>query len=129
MTTETVSNTEYLHDAEVYEFRLSIDESGNRKLQLKVRCDPECGYEIWNDRHLCIEFVDPFIVHGDLFGHMANAETLNSFDFESTSRMSVSIAKMTESGLSTPKHIVSMNFHSGSNLEVACQELNILLAE
>lgn len=129
MPASIVPNMEYLHDAEVRELRLSIAESGDRKLQLDVRCDPECGYDEWNDKYLCIEFADPLIVHGDLFGHMANVETLNSIDFEITPRVAASIAKLREFGLPAPKHVLSLSFHSGSNLEIACQDVKLVVAE
>ncbi len=125
MTAILLQHLDYLHDAEVHLIELSISESGSRLLRINLRGDPECGFEAWNNKNLWIDFVDPLIVHCDLFGHMSNPETLGSWDFKGTARLSASIAMMTESGLPAPKCIASLSLNSGSQIEVACQEILI----
>ncbi|MEO0531793.1 MAG: hypothetical protein AAF266_14635, partial [Planctomycetota bacterium] len=91
-----------LHDAYVYSIGLSIDGEGNRLLAMRVHCHPDCGFDDWNDKKLLVEFVEPLVVHGELLGHMANAEEVNMFDFKMTERMAGSIKRLTDAGIAPP---------------------------
>ncbi|MEO8272033.1 MAG: hypothetical protein ABI557_20150 [Aureliella sp.] len=128
MDTSSLVYVEYLHDAEVHLFMLGIDDSGQRVFRLKLRCDPECGLEAWNDRWVDIEFIDPVIVLTEMYGHMVNAETFNAWNEVSSELMQERIGRLTEIGIPNPKHTVQLVFHSGSVTEVACEEIRLTVS-
>ena len=70
-----------------------------------------------------IEIIEPLVIHGDLYGHMANAEEINSLEFQMTSKLSASVKHLTSSGIAPPSKAVSIVFQSGSRLDVACQDI------
>ena len=123
MQSTSLENAAYLHDAEVQEFLLGIDKLGRRVFRLVLWCDPECGLEDWNDKKIAIEFRDPLIVLTELFGHMVNTETFNAWNQGPSSTMRERIGRLTDIGIPNPKHTIELVFHSGSIVEVACEEI------
>jgi hypothetical protein len=116
-------DTDYLHDATVSEIRLQIDDDGNRQLRMQLRCDADCGCKDLNGRIVNVIFKDPVIILGALYGHMANEESFDSWNDFVTDDMKRRIATLVASGIAAPKHLVGLGFHSGSTLDVACNEI------
>lgn len=114
-----------LHDAYVYSIGLMIDGERNRLMAMRMHCHPDCGFNGWNDKKLQIEFVEPLVIQGELLGHMANAEEVNKFDFKVTERIADSIKRLTDAGIAPPAEVVSIVLHSGSQLDIACQEIRV----
>jgi hypothetical protein len=90
-----------------------------------VHCNPDCGFDDWNDKKLPIDFVEPLVIHGELLGYMANAEEVDSFDFLATERIAYTIKRLTDAGIAPPAKVVSIVLHSGSQLDIACQEIRV----
>ncbi len=129
MNTNPLEKVDYLHDADVYEIRLIIDESGERELHLRLRGHPECGYEEWNGKEIRVTFYDPRIVLGELFGHVANGETLNAWRHSPSASMQSHVRRHVGMGLPTPNHFVEIVLHSGSLIEVACNEIRFVVGD
>jgi hypothetical protein len=127
MTTTPLTNTECLHDALVSEICVKINASGERQLRLRLRCDPNCGYDIWDDKVVDVTFHDPVVVISELFGHMANAESLDSWNSRTSDAMAARIKTLRESGLQIPQQVVQLVFHSGSTIEIAYGEVEFML--
>ena len=125
MDTNFLENVAYLHDAEVHAFTLGIEESGQMIFRLKLRCDPDCGLEAWNDRWIGIEFSDPLVVLAEMFGYVSNAETFDSWNEGPSKLMQERIGSLAEMGIPIPKHTVQLVFHSGSITEVACEKIRL----
>ena len=128
MKEENVSKTplelvDYLHDAAVNEIRLEFDEDGTRRFRLRMQCDSDCGYHEWNGRKIEVCFLDPVVILADLFGHMTNADSFDSWRQAQPPRMSGQIGRLREAGLGIPRHVVELVFHSGSVIEVACNAI------
>jgi len=129
MNVTALERTDFFHDAEVYKIGVSIGESGNRQLELQLRCDSDCGYESWNDKRFSIVFANPVIILADLLGHVANVEMLNGWDLRGAQRIRERIKRLTKSGLPSPKHVASITFHSGSTLDVAFDHIHMTPVE
>ena len=125
MTKTTLENVLYLHDATISEFALFTGENGDRGLRMRLRCDTDCGYDEWNGKTIQVLFVDPLIVNGELFGHMANVDSFNSWGKAKSTRIIEQIERMKDVGIPAPLHLVELVFHSGSVFEVACDEVRI----
>lgn len=115
--------TDYFHDAFIEEIVLKIDSQGNRTLRLRLQCDEDCGVEDWNGAIVDVFFYEPLLILGELFGHMANAESLDSWTDAVSERMRGHLYDLTSAGIWAPKHMVLLVFHSGSALEVACRDI------
>jgi len=120
-------NTDYLHDATVFEIAIQIDHSGNRRLRVRMTCDTDCGCDELSNRNIDVLFDDPVIILAELFGHMANAEEFNSWNDVTSETMKRKLTRFTESGLPMPKHVVELVFHSGSVIEVACNDIQFAI--
>lgn len=125
MTEMLPEQASFLHDAYVHSVNLTIDSEGNRLLAIRVHCHPDCGLADWDDQKLNVEFVDPLVIHGELLGHMANAEEINALDFTATEKMLSSIKYLTDAGIAPPTVVASVVFHSGSQLDIACKEIHV----
>lgn len=56
---------------------------------------------------------------------MANAEEINMFDFKATEQIADSIKRLTDAGIAPPAEVVSIVLRSGSQLDIACQEIRV----
>ena len=125
MTTMQLENVSYLHDSTVSEFLLHTTETGERELRLRFRCDVDCGYDKWNGKTIQVLFVEPLIVNGQLYGHMSNVDSFNSWGEAKSEKMIEQIQRLKDVGIPVPRHLVELVFHSGSVFEVACDEIRL----
>jgi hypothetical protein len=125
MTSNAIEMVGALHDATVREFHLFNNENGERALRMRLRCDADCGYDAWNGKTIEVLFVDPLIVHGELFGHRWGDDSFDSWGPASSNRLIYQLGRMKDIGIPTPVHLVELLFHSGSIFEVACNEIRI----
>lgn len=122
MTSEISTKVSYLHDAYVYAINLQIDEEGYRELAISVHCNPDCGLYEWNDKRLTIRFLEPLIILGELYGHMANVEEINAFQMGAPHEL----VREINQGATPPTEVAKILFHSGSRLDVGCREIVIV---
>lgn len=127
MSTMPLEYVSYLHDATVSEFALSTKGTGERELRLRLRCHADCGFDQWNGKTVQVLFVDPLIVNGELFGHMSNVDSFNSWGKAASSRIADQVRRLRDVGFPAPEHLVELVFHSGSVFEVACDEIRFEL--
>jgi hypothetical protein len=116
---------DYLHDAEVSTVTLKTDDSGNNQLVLGATCNSDCGLEVWNGKCLQIHFEDTLVVHLDFYGHTLNVETIDSWSFNPSSRLTSSINQLISLGTHSPKATVLITLHSGSCIEIACAQISV----
>lgn len=121
------ANTESLHDAAVHEIVIIISDSGDRLLRIRMRCDPDCGYDEWNDKLLDVVFHDPVVVIGELFGHMANPESFDCWNNGASESMGARIDTLRQAGMDMPQQVAELVLHSGSTIEVAFREVEFVV--
>lgn len=121
------ANTECLHDATVREIVITIDDRGDRQLRIRMRCNSDCGCVEWNDKLLDVVFHDPVVVLGELLGHMANPESCDSWNDGASEAMAARIGTLRAAGLDMPPQVVELVLHSGSTIEVAYRDVEVVL--
>lgn len=125
MTDSLKSREPFLHDADVTSICLTISGEGFRVLEIKVHCHPDCGYGEWDNQKLIIAFIEPLVLLSSLFGHMANGEEINAIYYIVTEEMKSTVKELVDSGLRGPNILLGIDFHSGSHMDIACQEIQI----
>lgn len=115
----------YLHDARIFCINLNIEDSGIRSLAMLAQCHPDCGLKEWDGKKLRFEFWDTIVIFSEIFGIDAGAEEINTFDFIATDKLSSCVNELVLEGSAAPSHFVSVVFQSGSQIDIACQEVRV----
>jgi len=129
MTEFDIEMAGYLHDAEIKDISLSIASDGIRTVTISMTCDSDCGYVPWNGQNLHIKFVDALVVNAEFFGYTSNPETLDSLMRQSSAKLDKIIKKLVDCGIGQPRLYFTLSFHSGSSLDIACNEVSLELVE
>lgn len=114
----------YLHDAEVRRLSHEPGAAGLSTAKLELRVHPDCGHPPWNDQTVTILFLDVLLWRSTLWGHALGRET---FD-RGHPRISASAQQLLATlGAPTERHLLSLGFHSSSEIEVVCEDIEVVL--
>src|SRR5688500_4084237 len=124
MSLEWMERLDYLHDATVTEVVWSSVASA-RSLRMAVSCDEECGDPELAGKQLVVRFNNVLVCSATLWGHVAGDDALNSFSNDVTPEVREYLQRLTALGISTPKMVFRVACHSGSEVQLACDEVVI----
>lgn len=119
---------EYLHDAVVSEISL-VNANGYKRMRITATCDEECGYDDWSGKVVTVTFSDVIRASGVLFGHVAGEDIVNSFSKGVSVGMDRSIQELRSVGIAVPEVVLTLTLHSGSEIEVACGEIDVTVID
>jgi hypothetical protein len=71
-------------------------------------------------------FRGALVVLAELYGHMADPEHFNALYRNRSERMDEQLAELSAAGIRSPMEVVVLVFHSGSVIEVACDDIQVL---
>ena len=71
-------------------------------------------------------FVDVLVAKAELLGHTANAETLDSLNEQPSTNLTRIVKRLVTFGVYQPRRLFAIVFHSGSVMEIACQEVSVV---
>jgi hypothetical protein len=114
----------WLHDSVV--LNVIYDPTGaDRLIKISVRCHDDCGYPPWDGKNLtlCLKNVATlkYIIHG----LQTSPETIGSVHPGISSALQESTMRARRMGVRYPDLEFTISFHTGSSLEVICQELQV----
>ena len=115
---------EYLHDATVSSVLWDCSDPKSRCLTFQLIANEDCGFELWEGRSLRICLNDITVFQFEGFG-VIGAETIDSWRSEISSATKMKWDPLAESGIRLPKHYFTITFHSGSYIEVGCEEVMV----
>ena len=117
------------HDAELLQL-VYKPESGERSLELTVRCNRDLGHAPWallEGKRLVLAFIDVAVSEHVVFATVGR-ETLDAIRPGVSAGLHARIAGAIHMGLRFPDLAVSVSFHSGSWLQLICRQLMVGLA-
>jgi hypothetical protein len=120
----TLKELEWIHDCVLTSLLYDISNDAGRSLKLTMRCPEDLGYAPWNGKTLVLTAIDVAI--GSFFVcSVEGPETIDAVraGISSTVRESTTAAR--RMGARFPNLEFSVSFHSGSELEIICQEIQI----
>lgn len=115
----------YLHDASVGSISYMIDPLGSRDLIIDLRYHSECGDANLSGKHIKIKYTNILLITGNIYGYISGAEALESIQQTISESTTHRISKLVQLGISQPNVLHTLVLQSGSELEIACQSVNI----
>lgn len=119
-----MNQLEYLHDATVSEIALTYD-GDSKFLRIVATCDDECGYDEWSSKTVVVTLSNLVRASGFVLGHVAGHETIQSFGEGASEEMLRSMHVLGNIGISAPKTFLRLTLQSGSEIEIACGEVDV----
>jgi hypothetical protein len=124
MRLDDVNQLEYLHDATVSEVILGY--SGDSKdLRMVVTCDEECGHPDWAGKTVTVIFSNLLRAAGTWLGHVVGQDAVSSIGEGGSIDMKQSIEALCRMGIAPPRRLLRLTLHSGSEIDIACDEVDI----
>ncbi len=115
---------EYLHDAIVSEVAF-VYKGNSKAIKIITICDSDCGYRDWSGKAVTVTLSNVLRASGVVLGHIAGQDIINSFSEGASEDMQRSIQVMCDIGIFAPKIFLRLAFHSGSEIEIACDEIDV----
>lgn len=119
---------EYLHDAIVKEIAFAYTNS-SKGLRISSICNGDCGYHDWNGKTVIVTLSQVTRASGVLLGHVAGRDMIQSFSEGASAEMKLNIDKLCSIGVVAPKVFLRLTLHSGSELEIACDEITVYVED
>jgi hypothetical protein len=116
-----------LHDGVVTHTSLEYEADGNRQLRLLMQCDSDCGKPEFDNNIIEILFYDLTLLRADIFGALLDPESFDTWQDSVSDTMHQELRRLTNAGIRTPKNCCTLVFHSGSAIEVACEEVRFTI--
>lgn len=120
MIVQTTDELDFLHDAVVESLLYNAD-PGNRRLSLVATCNPDTGIPPWDGRRVRLLAEHLLYVCLVGFGHTAGEETIDRV-FRRISRKTAELLAPMPNARAAAS-LMTVAFHSGSSLELACRTI------
>jgi hypothetical protein len=120
---------EFLHDAALLDLCFEFRPDGERRLILRAMCDEDCGYEEWNGRLVSVILAGLTLTTVRLFGHVAGPEFINSFAAGVSAQTSSALEELKAAGIAIAEFLLTLSLQSGSEVELACESVEVVVAQ
>jgi len=119
----------YLHDAVLFDWQYDARDPGTRTLVMTVQCNPDAGYEPWNDATLNLCARGVFLLRCTAWGFCFGQDTIDSWHEGVSNATASELGRLQAKGLRVPKRLFTVTFHSGSCIELVCDSLEVEVKE
>jgi hypothetical protein len=124
MQEEDVRQLGWLHDAEVHS--IVYDPSPEAcTLKLHVRCHDDAGYPPWNGRKLLLAANGLHAMTQSVWRCAGATETIDGIRLGISAEFQASTDEARRRGIRFPSLELSICFHSGSEIEMICQAIEV----
>lgn len=124
---EALKKLEYLHDAVVETVLFSMSEGGERSIRIHARAHSDCGLEEFNDRVVEVILYDSVFTVATLLGYTLSVDTINIFQQGVSIETERRLDELRRHGIGVPPIHLAIAFSSGSELEVACGVVELVV--
>ncbi len=121
---QNAAQLDYLHDAIVRSI-VWKEHHDSKILQIDLRCDSECEQTAWANQHVSVVFTNVIVSHMVLLGHVAHADSFDRCHDGRSADLRARVEQMTTFGIKSPIYTLSLLFHSGSTIELACDSVEV----
>lgn len=115
---------EYLHDAIVTEITYVYTNS-SKDIRIVAVCDDDSGHLIWSGKTVIVTLSNVLRASGVLLGHVAGPDTIQSFSEGASGDMTQAVEELCSIGIVAPKAFLRLTLHSGSQIEIAFDEIDV----
>ncbi len=120
----TLKELEWIHDCTLITVVYDASNDTSQSIKLTMRCPHDLGYSPWQGKTIQLVAVDVALVKYLVFG-VAGAETIDAVRSGISKEAQESTLEARRMGVRFPSMECTICFHSGSVLEVICQELQV----
>lgn len=124
---ERLADLDWLHDSDVLAILYDGTEPG-RSLRIRLQCPDDCGYPEWEGRAVSIVARRITAFRHAVWGQ-ANIESFDGVELQISADLHTEIRNRLPPGHPGPAIECTMIFHSGSTLELACEKVEVEVAE
>jgi hypothetical protein len=120
----TIAELEWFHDAIVESIDYLASEPTTRQLTIVLKCSNDAGTPEWDGKRVQITADDVVLMRHLVFA-TSNAESIDAIHESVSQEMIGMRMKLTSIGAMIPGKAFTINFHSGSSLELVCKGMLI----
>lgn len=120
----TLKELAWLHDCVLLSVLYDISSNSGRSISLTMRCPRDLGYAPWEDRGLVLVAIDVAVSKHVVCG-FGRPETIDAVRPGISADVRESTMAARRMGVRLPSLEFTISLHSGSALEVVCQELQL----
>lgn len=124
MKVEDTEFLEYLHDALMESIHFE-EHKGTKRLIMKATFDEDCGNTDWDGKAAIITFSDVIVATAIFLGHVTGQDMVQSFRQGISVVTHQRLATLIAAGVPAPEKRLTIALQSGSEIEVACAEINV----
>jgi hypothetical protein len=115
---------EYLHDAFVSRISFENNET-SKNLIIRATFDEDCGDDEWAGKEVVVTLSGVVLTTAILLGHISGQDAVQSFVQGVSAGMRQRLTKLMAVGISIPEGLFTITLQSGSEIEVACEEIEM----
>jgi len=115
----------YLHDSEVLDISYVLTNPDSRTVIMRLQGDPEMGYSAWEGKVLRVTASGVFLFRCEGWGHTCDRETLDGWGKGVSAVTQAELARHATLGFRVPDLRFTVTLHSGSSLELVCDQVNV----
>jgi hypothetical protein len=115
----------YLHDAVLLDLHYDARSPDTRTLVVTVQCNPDTGYEPWNDATLNLCAKGVFLFRCTAWGFCFGQDTIDTWHEGVSNRTASELRRLEAQGPRLPSWLFTVALHSGSCIELVCDSLEV----
>ena len=124
MQSTTLKELEWLHDCALLSVLYDSSRAAGQSIRLTMRCPTDLGYAPWQGKNLVLAAIDVAVSKHVVCG-VAAPETIDAVRPGISAAVRESTMEARRMGVRFPNLEFTISLHSGSSLEVICQELQV----
>ena len=127
MQSTTLKELEWIHDCVLTDVLYDASSESVRSIKLSMRCPTDLGYAPWDGKGLVLVAIDVAVSKHIVWG-VAGAETIDAVRPGISAAVRESTREARRMGVRLPSLEFTVSFHSGSELEVICDRLEVAVS-
>jgi hypothetical protein len=124
MQSTTLKELRWIHDCILHSITYDASSGSGRSIRIAMRCPPDLGYAPWEGKNLVLVAIDVALSKHFVRG-VGGPEIVDAIRSDVSADVQESMVQAMKLGARFPNLVFTMTFHSGSMLEVVCQDLQI----
>ena len=120
----TLDELAWLHDCVLWELSYDTSETSSRSIKLRLQCPSDLGYAPWEGKELLLVAGDVAAAKHTVWG-VAGPEAIDAVRPGVSEALKDAMAQARTSGVRFPDLAFTIYFHSGSDIEIVCGDLQV----
>lgn len=122
-----IETLDYLHDAIVRYISFDMSADGSKQLVIEAECDANCGYEEWAGKVVSVTLSNVILASAIFWGHVAGEDIVQSLIEGVSAATRQRVTQLSDLGISPPMTLLTVTLQSGSEIEIACDGVDVIV--